>query len=69
MARRAGFLFRRAEYYRMDTNNNNFTRQNDFISSLILRASELAYVEGAQGASHLLACLHGFIRYMRQDAK
>ena len=48
---------------------NSLKRQNDFISGQIRRASELAYVEGAQDASGLLACLHSFIRYLQQDAE
>lgn len=56
-------------YRIMDENTKTFKLWNRFISAFISRASELAYIEGAQGTARLLACLHDFIRYMQQEAE
>lgn len=52
----------------MDEKKNAWERDFAFVGDFISRAADLAYVEGAQGTSRLLACLRGFLRYLRQDS-
>ena len=53
----------------MEDKRNDWERDFAFVGDFISRAADLAYVEGAQGTSRLLACLRGFLRYLRQDAE
>ena len=53
----------------MEDKRNDWERDFAFVGDFISRAADLAYVEGAQGTSRLLACLRGVLRYLRQDAE